>query len=223
MSVQTITIQQNILKELGRNPSDTTMQERALHWLNKALDKIQAFIPDVEFLQTAEMSISFADGQATYLMPSDFFYLNQIRIDSESRILDQFSHEDFDRRHPYPADEDEDVPSDYTLEYDRTNGRHIIRVGPIPDATYDAHAIMRRWHPTLSASQGIHYEKLETALEDGGIWEGCLSIYPDPEYAQIRSEWKSRWLESVQGLQQVFNQQKPKPQQIRTVLRRGDL
>jgi len=222
MTVSTITMQQNILKELGRNPSDTTMQSRALRWLNKTLDKMQGFMPDVEFLQTSEMTITFSDGTAYYVMPTDFFYLSQVRIDSESRILEERTREEFDRLHPYPADEDEDVPADYTFEYDRTNGRHVMRVGPIPDASYTAHGIMRRWHPSLSASQNIQYDKLQTALEDGGAYHGSLSIYADPEYTQYRSELKQNWLEAVQGIQQILNMQKPKPRQIPVVLRRED-
>lgn len=220
MTISTITMQQNILKELGRNPSDTLMQSRALRWLNKTLDLMQGFMPDVEFLQTSEMTITFTDGTATYVMPTDFFHISQVRIDDEDRILDEFSREEFDRRHPDPSGEDEDVPSDFTLEYDRGNGRHVMRVGPIPDTSYDAHGIMRRWHPSLTSNQNIQYDKLQTALEDGGIWQGSMSVYADQEYTQLRGELKQKWLESVQSLQQVLNMQKPRPQQIRTVLRK---
>lgn len=190
--------------------------------MNKVLDKIQGFMPDAEFLQTAEMAITFAHAQATYVMPSDFFFMNQIRIDSETRVLDPYSHEDFDRRHPDPANEAEDVPSDYTFEFDRVNQRHILRIAPTPDAAYAAHGIMRRWHQTLTGIQGIQYDKLETALEEGAIYEGSKSIYADNEYLQYRAELKTSFLESTQALQQILMQQKPHPRQIRTVLRKGD-
>lgn len=222
MTISAITLQQDILKELGRNPSDTLMQARALRWINKAMDNLQGFMPDVEFLQSAEMEITLVDGQAAYAMPTDFFYLSQVRIDEETRILDEYSREEFDRRHPDPANEEEDIPSDYTFEYDRSTGRHIIRFGPIPDDSYDCHGIIRRWHPSINASQGLQYDKLQTCLENGGIWEGSMSVYMDNEYTQIRGELKTKFLESVQALQQVLNMQKPRPRQIRTVLRRED-
>jgi hypothetical protein len=219
MSISTIAIQKNILRRVGRNPDDTTMQALALHWMNVTLDKTQGFMPDVPFLETSEMDISLVDGQATYAMPTDFFYLSQVRIDSEYRTLNEFSHEEFDRWHPNPSAEDETVPSDWTLEYDRVSGRHIMRVGPIPEKTYVAHAIMRRWHPSISSVQGLQYDKLETAIEEGGIYHGSMIIYADQEYVQYRSELKQNWLETVQGLQQVMMQQKPRAHQIPTMLR----
>lgn len=222
MTVQTITMQQNILRELSRNPNDRAMQSRAMRWLNMTLDEMQGFMPDVEFLQASEMSITLTDGTATYAMPTDFIYLSQVRIDSESRILEERTREEFDRIHPDPANEDEDIPADYTLEYDRTSGRHVMRVGPTPDASYTAHGIMRRWHPALTGSQYIQYDKLQTVLEKGGVYHGSLSVYADQEYAQYRSELKQNWLESARGLQQVLMQQKPRPRQIPTVLRRED-
>jgi hypothetical protein len=155
-------------------------------------------------------------------MPENFFYLGQMRIDSESRILEMRTREEFDRLHPDPANEDEDVPYDITLEYDRNNGRHVLRFAPIPDSAYVCHGILRRWHPSLSSSQNLQYDKLETAIENGGIYEGSMSVYADPEYTQYRAELKQRWLESVQGLQQILNMQKPKPRQIPVVLRRED-
>jgi len=215
-------MQKNVLRELGQNPDDTTLQGRALRWLNKSMDKLCGFMPDAEFLQTAEISITLVDGTATYIMPDDFFYMSQLRIDEESRILEEFTRQEFDRRHPDPANEEEDVPSDYTFEYDRVNGRHVIRFGPIPDDAYVCHGILKRWHPALSSSQNIQYDKLETVLEEGAIWEGSKSIYADQEYTQYRSELKGSWLESAQGFQQIMAFQKPRSKQVRVVLRKSD-
>lgn len=220
MTIQTIEIQKNVLKELGQNPDNTVLQARALRWLNKSLDKLQGYIPDVEFLQTSEMTITLVASQATYALPIDFFYIGQIRIDEESLILNQHTKDGFDRLHPDPANEDEDVPSDFTLEFDRVNGRHILRLAPIPDDAYVMHATIRRWHPALTGSQNIQYDKLETTLEEGGIYHGSLSIYGDQEYIQLRAEYKSNWLEAVQNLQQPLNMQKPRPIRIPTQLKK---
>lgn len=222
MTVSTINMQKNVLRELGLNPDDTTMQGRALRWLNKALDKVQGFMPDMEFLKTAEIAITLVDGQATYVMPTDFFAMTGLRIDEEDMILEEFPREEFDRRHPDPANEEEDVPSDYTFEYDRTSGRHVIRLGPIPDDAYDCHGILKRWHPALSGSQDIQYDKLETVLEEGAIWEGSKSVYADPEYTQYRAELKQSWLESSQSFQQIMAMSKPRSKQIPVVLRKSD-
>jgi len=222
MTILTETIQKNVLRELGLNPADTTMQSRALRWINKSLDKLQGFIPDMEFLKTSEIEITLVDGQATYAMPADFFSMTQIRIDSETRILDEFPRAEFDRRHPDPDNETEDVPSDYTFEYDRQNGRHIIRFGPIPDSAYVCHGILKRWHPALTSSQNIQSDKLETVIEEGAIWEGSKSVYADPEYTQYRMELKTSWLESSQSFQQIMAMQKPRPKQIRVVLKKSD-
>lgn len=222
MSVSTSTILTNVLSELGRNPNNSSMQTRALRWINKSLDKIQGFLPDLDIFQMSEMTITLEDGTATYPMPSDFLSFDQMRIDSENRILNIFNREEFDRRHPYPSDENEDVPEDVTFEYDRQSPRWIMRVGPIPDTSYDAHGIMRRWHPSLTTSQVIQHDKLETAIEDGGIYHGSLTIYQDAEYAQYRQELKQNWLDSINALRQFMNKGKIIPKQIPTMLKRND-
>lgn len=222
MTVSTITMQQNVLRELGLNPDDTTMQGRALRWLNKALDKTQGFMPDMEFLKTAEMEITLVDGQAAYVMPSDFFAMTQLRIDEEDLVLEEVTREEFDRLYPDPANDEEDVPSVYSFEYDRTSNRHVIRFAPIPDTHYECHGIIKRWHPELNASQNIQSDKFQTVLEEGATWEGSKSVYADPEYTQYRAELKQSWLEASQAFQQIMAMSKPRSKQIKMVLRKSD-
>ena len=223
MATATATIQQNVLRGLGIPYNDTVMLDRALRWLNKTLDKIQGFMPDVEFLQVSEMPLTLVVGQATYALPSDFmaFSQPQIRNDSEGIIINIIPRDEFDRLHPDPSSESNAPTSDATLEYDRDNNRHILRFCPAPDATDVVYAVMRRWHPLLSSGQNVIYDKLETALEDGAIYHGGLEVFSAPEYVNYRQELKSQWLEAVQGLQQVFAIQKPHRPQIPTVLKKS--
>ena len=215
----TLTIQENILKELGLPSDNSLLLGRALRWINKTLDKLQTYVPEAEFLQTSEIKLTLVADKATYALPTDFFQLLQVRSDTDLIILNMLTREKFDREHPDPSGEETGNPSDCTFEYDRSSNRHIIRLAPIPDSTDIYYAIMRRWHPSLSSSQDVQWDKLETVLEDGGIYHGSLSIYADPEYAQLRAELKANWLEAAQGISQILALQKPKPAQIPVVLR----
>ncbi len=215
----TLTIQQNVLSDLGLPTDNSTLQGRALRWLNKTLDKLQTYVPEAEFLQTSEIELTLVVNQATYALPADFFHLLQLRSDTDSIILNVLTREKFDREHPNPSREDPGSPRDVTLEYDRSSNRNIIRIGPAPDNADTYYAIMRRWHPSLSSSQDVQWDKLETVLEEGAFYHGALVIYADPEYTQYRAELKTNWLESAQGISQILALQKPNPSQIPVVLR----
>jgi hypothetical protein len=219
MTVSSATIQANILKELSVDSTNAVLLARALRWMNKAMDKFQGYIVESEFLQKSESSLNTIADQATYAMPSDFFDILSLRDDNNNTIIEKITREEFDRRHPDPSGESTGKPYEYTLEYDRSSGVSIIRLSLIPDDAYTLYAVTRNWHPTLTAGQGLIYDKLETAIEEGGIYHGALSLYSDPEYANYRAELKANWLEAVQNLSQILEMQKPKPSQIPVRLR----
>jgi hypothetical protein len=204
------------------NPSDAILLPRALEWLNEAIDEVQTHFPEAEFLQTSNISITMVASQSTYPLPTDFLQLLQLRNDDESVILTPLSREEFDRRHPDPSDESDDTPTDITLEYDRSNGRHILRVAPAPDAADTWYGIMRRWHPALSGTQGVQYDPLQRVLERWGAYFGSLEVYADAEHERFRGELFQNATRKLQGLGQVFAMQKPKQPQVPTVLRKSD-
>lgn len=222
MAISTGTVQQNVIKALGMNYSDTVLQARALRWLNKALDRIQMYIPEAEFLQVADMPLTLVVDQATYVLPSDFFQLLSLRNDTEGTIIYPMDRRDFDKAHPDPSSEDSGVPSDLTLEYDRTDARHVMRIAPPADSADVCYATMRRWHSTLASGTNLLYDKLELALENGGIYEGSMEIYADQEYAQLRGEYKQNFLETTQALTQVMSVQKPRSAQIPVIMSRSN-
>jgi hypothetical protein len=222
VAVATSTLQANILKNLRVDSANSDLLARALQWLNRGIDKVQMYVPEAEFLQTSEMSLTLVVSQPTYPLPSDLLELRQLRNDDESVIIDIHPREKFDRLHPDPSDEDDATPRDGTLEYDRANARHILRVAPAPNATDTLYGIMRRWHPTLSGSQNIQYDKLQTTLEAWGTYQGSLEVYADPEHQPLRAEFKTNALEATQAFQQIMDAQKPKERQIPTVLKKSD-
>lgn len=222
MTVQTSDLQAQTLKTLGINSDETVLQERALNWLNEALDDVQMYIPDAEFLQVAEMPVTLVVSRATYVLPTDFMVLTQFRNDTESTILNFITRAEFDRRHPDPSTEGDATPSDVTLEYDRQSGRHVVRVGPAPVAADTCYVIMKRWHPALSASQDIQWDKLKHVLIRRAAYYGSLEIYQDNEYVQMRNELNTVSLNKIQALQGVLAMQKPRPNQIPVVLRKSD-
>jgi hypothetical protein len=214
MTVTAATIQANILKELSVDSANTVLLARALRWMNKSMDKFQGFIIESEFLQKSESKLTTIADQATYALPADHFDMLILRDDTNKTTIQPKTREEFDRAHTDPSTESTGKPYEYTMEYDRSAGRHIMRLALIPDSTYDLYAVTRNWHPTLTSNQGLIYDKLETAIEEGGIYHGALSLYSDPEYANYRAELKSNWLEAVQNLSQILEIQKPKPAQI---------
>ncbi|MFH0822268.1 MAG: hypothetical protein V2B18_05910 [Pseudomonadota bacterium] len=226
MATSTATLQANALKRLQMDYADATLLARALDWLNKAMDRIQGYLPEAEFLQKSEMSIATVDGQATYVLPSDFLELLSLRDDTNATNLDMIPREQFDRNHPDPSTEDEGLPYEYTLEFDRstTPGTNIIRLAAIPAAAYTLYATMRCFHPDLAAGgQGIIWERLRFTVEDWATYFGSLEFWKSNEYAQWRSELEKEALNATQNLKQLLAIQKPRPSQIRTVLKKSEM
>jgi len=219
----TSTIQANILKDLEVDSTSSTLLARALRWMNIAMDFITGEIPNAEFLKSSESYITTVADQATYSMPSDFFDLITLRDDTSGdgqlEILDRA---EFDLRHPDPSSEDTDAPTEVTLEYNPSSAVHEMRLAPIPDDAYVLYAAMRRFHPDLATDQNPTWTKLETALQLGGVWQGSLKLYPDPEYAQIRAENKDAFLMAISGIKRILMLQAPKPNRIPVRMRRSD-
>jgi hypothetical protein len=220
MTVSLATIYDNVLKDLGLNSSDSTWQGRATRWINKALDKITMVCPNAEFLQNSYVSINTVADQPTYSMPSDFFELLSLRDDDNKTDIEILTHGEFDRRHLDPSGEDTNPPIHCTLEFDTSSGVAVMRLAPIPDDAYTLYATMRTFHPTLSGSQVLVWDKLQTALEDQAIYEGSLVVFPDAEFANYRLELKERGGESIRLVAGLLNSQKPAPARIPTVLKR---
>jgi len=218
----TTTIRTNVLKALRLDSANSTMQDRALHWMNKALDKIQAYVPQAEFMKKSERTITTVASQATYALPTDFIKMLSLRDDTNQTIIDPVIREEFDRRHPDPSSESTGKPYEYTLEYDNTQdpGLHYMRLALIPDSAYMLYAVMQVWHPDLSAVQNPAYTKLETAIEDMAIAEGCMEVYAEPEFAQLRQEFKLSAQDSVRLVERIFNSQTTIPRNIITRMRR---
>ena len=221
MSVSLATIYANVLKDLGLNSSDSTMQSRATRWVNKALDKALMYNPMSEFVQISNATISTVADTPTYSLPAGFMDLLHIRNDTSAWEIEIRAHGQFDRAHPDPSSETTDSPSECTLEFDIDNNVHKLRLAPIPDDVYTLYYTYRKFHPALSGSQDLEFDKFETALEDWAIWEGSLVVFPDNEYAQYRMELRSRANESMKLLSQFQSAQRPAPRNIPIQLKRG--
>ncbi|MFH1628669.1 MAG: hypothetical protein ABIE47_08095 [Pseudomonadota bacterium] len=222
MSVTTATMQANVLHILTMDSTDTVLLARALEWLNEAVEDVAMYLPEAEFFQTSEMPLTLVVDQATYAMPSDFFQLIQVRNDDESVILNMLPRAEFDRRHPDPSSETTDTPADGTLEFDRENGRNILRVAPIPASADTFYAIVRRWHKTLSSTQGLQWDKIQRTVERRGAYYGSLEVRNFTEDAPFRAELAQVSLAKMQALQQIVTIMKPRPVRIPTVMRKGD-
>ncbi len=214
MSVTLETIRDNVMKDLGIDSENSTLQSRANRWINKALDKLQGYVPEAEFMQKTEKKLTTVADQATYSLPTTFLQLLGLRDDTSVTAIKILDAQAFDREHLDPSDEDTGEPTECRLEYDLDNGYHVLRLAPIPDDEYDLYAIFRQFHPALSGSQDLGYDKIQTVLEDGGTYFGAMVLYPDSEYAQYRAELKSTWLDAIQNISQIFAIQKPHPRNI---------
>lgn len=215
-------INSDILTNLGESSSDETLQSMAYRWMQKTYDKIVTAIPEAEYLQKSEMTITMIEDQATYALPDNFFSFVILRDDDNSTILTQITRQEFDRLHPDPSDEDSGLPTDYTLEYDRTSKRHIIRIAPVPDDGYTFYASMRCWPTDLGAAVDPTYPKLRTAIEEGGIYEGSKVLFADPEYMNYRLQLKGDRDEAILGISRIFAIQKPNPPQVPVVMKRSN-
>jgi hypothetical protein len=221
----TAVLQANVLKRIRMNSTDTTLLARALVWLNTALDLTQGYLPDVEFMQKSEMTLSTVDGTAIYALPSDFLQLISLRDDTSGNIIDIITREQFDRNHPDPSSEEEAAPYEAAIEFDRSTGpgTSILRLAAIPDAVYVLYGIMRCFHPALSASQDTIWAKLQPVLEAGAAYQGALELWGDDEYRYWRSELKNEWLNATKAISQLLALQRVKPKRIRVVMKESDL
>lgn len=110
-------------------------------------------------------------------------------------------------------------PNKYCLEYDETNTRFIFRLDPIPDAVYTGSLLYAALPSDLSASVEPLWNRLEFAIERGGVYFGSLEIVEDP---QKRMEFKGNYETSMQALIQLDQELCVKHQPIKVVLRKSD-
>ncbi len=219
----TAVLQANVLKKLQMDYADSTLLARALQWLNEALDMVQGYIPEAEFLQKSEIRIATVADQSSYALPSDFFQLLELRDDTNKTMLEMLAREQFDRNHPDPSSEDTGKPYEYSLEFDRSTdpGTHILRLAAIPDDAYTLYAVMRAFHPDLAnAGQTITWEKLQTPLENMAAYYGAMEFYKGNEHLRWRAELNQRGLTGLQNIRQLLMIQKPHRRQIPVVMRK---
>lgn len=221
----TATLQANVLKRLRMNSADTALLARALVWLNYAMDMVQGYLPEAEYLQKSEMTIATVTSTALYALPSDFFQLMSLRDDSNKTVIDIITREQFERNHPDPSTESTARPYEATLEFDRSTspGTHILRLAAIPDDTYNLYAVMRCFHPALSGSQDTIWAKLQMILESGAAYYGAMELWADNEFSAYRQELKNEWLNATKAISQIMAMQRPRPTRIRTVMKESDL
>jgi hypothetical protein len=215
----TTTIYTNVLKELQQNSASETYVNMAIHWINKAMRIIEQRIPNAEFLQRSETYLTTVADQPTYPLPADFFELRSLRDDTNNNVISPVTREQFERNHPDPSSESTGKPYEYTLEFDRTEKKHVLRFSLIPDDEYKLYMVWMAWHPTLSESQNPIFDRIEDVLENGAVYFGARIFWKEPEYKQIRDEYKRDFDESLLGLQALCMRQKPRPAQIPLVLR----
>ena len=216
----TTNIYANVLSELLLNTSNTTYISKCIRWLNKTMFDIESVVPNSEFLQKSESYLDTVADQATYMLPADFFELRSLRDDTNNNIISPVTREQFDRNHPDPSSENTGEPYEYTMEFDRTEGRSLIRLSLIPNDTYRIYMIYRAWHPTLTAQQNPIFDRLETVLEQGATWYGSVAMYKEAEYESMRNNYKMMYDRAMFNFQAMCMGQKPTPRQIPCQMRK---
>lgn len=114
----------------------------------------------------------------------------------------------------------EGEPEEFCLEYDATNARYIFRLRPTPDDTYIYSLIHSDFPSDLSSSVAPLWDKLEYALERGGIYFGSLEIKDsrDPNISRHKGDYE----EAIQSLIQLDQDLIPKHDRIKVVMRKSD-
>lgn len=70
-------------------------------------------------------------------------------------------------------------PERFSVEYDSTNERYIVRVEPTPDSAYICSMLYSAGSSDLSSTVNPIWNRFEYALERGGIFFGSLEIIED--------------------------------------------
>jgi len=110
-------------------------------------------------------------------------------------------------------------PDKFCLEYDATNERYVFRLDPIPNGSFIGSLLYSALPSDLSSSVDPLWDRLEFALERGGIYYGSLEIIDDP---QKRNELKQNYEVAMQALIQVDQEMIPKHDRIKVVMKRSD-
>lgn len=163
--------------------------------------------------------VTTTDGETTYVRDTDYsmnYISGTITVISTDTTGIMSDSTDYYIDYLYYTD---GKPDKFCLEYDETNKRYVFRLDPIPNGTYIGSLLYSALPSDLSDSVSPLWDKLEFAIERGGIYYGSLEIIDDP---QKRMEFKGLYETAMQALIQLDQEMLPKHQTIPTIMKRTD-
>ena len=194
-------------REIGRN----TIEDESF----TADHDVAVSLDNVGIIQYSE-TVTTTDDATEYTRGTDYtmdYAAGTITVDSTGSMSDSTSYEiDYLYRST-------GSPSIFCLEYDSSAAQYVVRMDPVPDGTKIVSLLYPAMPSNLSSSAEPIWDKLEFALEQGGIYFGSLELIDD---AQKRKELKMEYESAIQALIQMDLELIPKRDRIRLVLRRSD-
>ncbi len=161
-------------------------------------------------------TVTTTDGETTYTRDTDYemdYVEGTITVDSTGSMSDSTAYY-IDYLYYVKG-----TPAQFCIEYDSTNLKYVFRLEPVPNATNIVSLLYPAVPSDLSGSVEPIWDKLEYALERGGIYYGSMEFIED---AQKRMELKQIYETSIMALVQLDRDLSPKHDRIKVVLRKAD-
>jgi len=202
-------IEQITPEDMGRRLSTTAITDEA--WTTDS--GVAVSLDNKAIVQYSE---TVTDGTTTYTRDTDYsidYVAGTITMIAEGGLVDATAH-DIDYTYY-----ERSKPSKFCLEYDATNTCYVVRFDPTPDAVYIISSLYPAAPNDLSSAVNPIWDRLEFALERGGVFYGALEIIED---AHKRLEFKTIYEQAISALVKLDMDLVPKRARIQVALKKQD-
>ena len=161
-------------------------------------------------------TVTTTDGATTYTRDTDYtmsYSAGTITVLSTGSMSDATGYY-IDYSHSATG-----TPSTFCIEYDAANAKYVFRLSDVPDDTYIGSIVYSASPSDLSATVDVIWNKLEFAIEQGGIYYGSMVIIDDEKK---RREFKANYEVAMQALIQLDISLMPKNDRIKVVMKKTD-
>ena len=206
-----ITIDQISPEEFSRDVSTGSVSDEAF---TSDYD-VAVSLDNTAILQYSE-TVTTTDGATTYTRDTDF---TMSYADGEITVLSTGSMSDSTSYEIDYLKWSTGTPVQFCFEYDSSNSKYVFRFDPVPDDIFITSLVYPHKPTALSGSVDSSWDLMELAIESGGIYYGSLEII---ESAQLRTEFKQIYKDTVTDLVRLDQDLVPKHDRIPVFLKRTD-
>lgn len=155
-------------------------------------------------------------GTTTYTRDTDYtmsYSSGEITVDSTGSMSDATEYY-IDYLYHETGD-----PDKFCVEYDATNTKYVFRFDPVPDSTKVVSLLYEQGPSDLSGTVDPIWNRLEYAIERGGVYFGSLELIDD---VNRQAMFKDDYVTAVRALVLLDNDLVPKHDRIPVIMKKSD-